>query len=226
MVIMDNLKYNEDFVKKYYDAIEKCLGRSNTSYSKMAGNIFAMIVKELIESIIKEVNLPYKVSINNSYIKNHKSEWDLLIVEKNASDHGVNVYDEEDVKAIIELKTASYFQNTSVKEYQSLKGKELDDKKKIMFDNMDSYFKHISKDLIDNDKIRYLYITLFQNINYSEELCKAINNMTNNMTNNKGNISVFIFNKDNVYYDKGEKNFKNDKYLEESFSEFIIGALK
>lgn len=219
---MDNLKYNEDFVKKYYDAIEKCLGRSNTSYSKMAGNIFAMIVKELIESIIKEVNLPYKVSINNSYIKNHKSEWDLLIVEKNASDHGVNVYDEDDIKAIIELKTASYFQNTSVKEYQSLKGKKLDDKKKIMFDNMDSYFKHISKDLIGNDKIRYLYITLFQNINYSEELCKVINNMTNN----KGNISVFIFNKDNVYYDKGEKNFKNDKYLEESFSEFIIGALK
>lgn len=222
MVIMDNLKYNEDFVKKYYDAIEKCLGRSNTSYSKMAGNIFAMIVKELIESIIKEVNLPYKVSINNSYIKNHKSEWDLLIVEKNASDHGVNVYDEEDVKAIIELKTASYFQNTSVKEYQSLKGKELDDKKKIMFDNMDSYFKHISKDLIDNDKIRYLYITLFQNINYSDELCKVINNMTNN----KGDDSVFVFNKDKAYYDKGEKKFKNDKYLEESFSEFIIGALK
>lgn len=222
MVIMDNLKYNEDFVKKYYEAIEECLGRSNTSYSKMAGNIFAMIVKELIESIIKEVNLPYKVSINNSYIKNHKSEWDLLIVEKNASDHGVNVYDEEDVKAIIELKTASYFQNTSVKEYQSLKGKELDDKKKIMFDNMDSYFKHISKDLIDNDKIRYLYITLFQNINYSEELIKAVNDMANN----KGDDSVFVFNKDKAYYDKGEKNFKEEKYSEESFSEFIIGALK
>lgn len=225
-MISDKTKYNREFIDRYYRAIEECLGRSNTSYSKMAGNIFAMIVKELIESIIKEVNLPYKVSINNSYIKNHKSEWDLLIVEKNASDHGVNVYDEDDIKAIIELKTASYFQNTSVKEYQSLKGKELDAKKKIMFDNMDSYFKRISEYLIVNDKIRYLYITLFQNINYSDELCKVINNMTNNMTNNKGNISVFIFNKDNVYYDKGEKNFKNDKYLEESFSEFIIGALK
>lgn len=145
----------------------------------------------------------------------------MLIVGKNASDHGVNVYDEDDIKAIIELKTASYFQNTSVKEYQSLRGKELDDKKKIMFDNMNSYFKHISNDLIGNDKIRYLYITLFQNINYSDELIKAVNNMTNN----KGKISVFIFNKDNVYYDKGEKNFKNDKYLEESFSEFIISAL-
>lgn len=206
MVIMDDLKYNEYFVEKY-------LGGSNTSYSKMAGNIFAMIIKELIESIIKEKKFPYKVSINNSYIKNHKSEWDLLIVGKNASDHGVNVYDEDDIKAIIELKTASYFQNTSVKEYQSLRGKELDDKKK-MFDNMNSYFKHISKDLIGNDKIRYLYITLFQNINYSGELCKVVNNMTNN----KGKISVFIFNKDNVYYDKGEKNSKNDKYLEESFS--------
>ena len=223
MVIMDDLKkYNEYFVDKYYDAIEKYLGRSNTSYSKMAGNIFAMIVKELIESIIKEVNLPYKVSINNSYIKNHKSEWDLLIVEKNASDHGVNVYDEDDIKAIIELKTASYFQNTSVKEYQSLKGKELDAKKKIMFDNMNSYFKHISEYLIVNDKIRYLYITLFQNINYSEELIKAVNDMANN----KGDDSVFVFNKDKAYYDKGEKKFKNDKYLEESFSEFIIGALK
>lgn len=223
MVIMDDLKkYNEYFVEKYYDAIEKYLGKSNTSYSKMAGNIFAMIIKELIESIIKEGKFPYKVSINNSYIKNHKSEWDLLIVGKNASDHGVNVYDEDDIKAIIELKTASYFQNTSVKEYQSLRGKELDDKKKIMFDNMNSYFKHISKDLIDNDKIRYLYITLFQNINYSDELIKAVNNMTNN----KGKISVFIFNKDNVYYDKGDKNFKNDKYLEESFSKFIISALR
>lgn len=154
----DSKKYNEYFVDKYYDAIEKYLGMSNTSYSKMAGNIFAMIIKELIESIIKEGKLPYKVSINNSYIKNHKSEWDLLIVGKNASDHGVNVYDEDDIKAIIELKTASYFQNTSVKEYQSLRGKELDDKKKIMFDNMNSYFKHVSKDLIGNDKIRYLYI--------------------------------------------------------------------
>lgn len=221
MVIMDDLKYNEYFVDKYYYVVEKYLGGSNTFYSKMAGNIFAMIIKELIESIIKEKKFPYKVSINNSYIKNHKSEWDLLIVGKNASDHGVNVYDEDDIKAIIELKTASYFQNTSVKEYQSLRGKELDDKKKIMFDNMNSYFKHISNDLIGNDKIRYLYITLFQNINYSGELIKAVNNMTNN----KGKISVFIFNKDNVYYDKGEKNFKNDKYLEESFSEFIISVL-
>ena len=221
MVIMDDLKYNEYFVDKYYYVVEKYLGGSNTFYSKMAGNIFAMIIKELIESIIKEKKFPYKVSINNSYIKNHKSEWDLLIVGKNASDHGVNVYYEDDIKAIIELKTASYFQNTSVKEYQSLRGKELDDKKKIMFDNMNSYFKHISKDLIGNDKIRYLYITLFQNINYSGEFCKVVNNMTNN----KGKISVFIFNKDNVYYDKGEKNFKNDKYLEESFSEFIISAL-
>ena len=221
MVIMDDLKYNEYFVDKYYYVVEKYLGGSNTFYSKMAGNIFAMIIKELIESIIKEKKFPYKVSINNSYIKNHKSEWDLLIVGKNASDHGVNVYDEDEIKAIIELKTASYFQNTSVKEYQSLRGKELDDKKKIMFDNMNSYFKHISNDLIGNDKIRYLYITLFQNINYSGELIKAVNNMTNN----KGKISVFIFNKDNVYYDKGEKNFKNDKYLEESFSEFIISAL-
>ena len=221
MVIMDDLKYNEYFVDKYYYVVEKYLGGSNTFYSKMAGNIFAMIIKELIESIIKEGEFPYKVSINNSYIKNHKSEWDLLIVGKNASDHGVNVYDEDDIKAIIELKTASYFQNTSVKEYQSLRGKELDDKKKIMFDNMNSYFKHISNDLIGNDKIRYLYITLFQNINYSGELIKAVNNMTNN----KGKISVFIFNKDNVYYDKGEKNFKNDKYLEESFSEFIISVL-
>lgn len=215
-------KYNEYFVDKYYDAIEKYLGMSNTSYSKMAGNIFVMIIKKLIESIIKEKKLPYKVSINNSYIKNHKSEWDLLIVGKNASDHDVNVYDEDDVKAIIELKTASYFQNTSVKEYQSLKGKELDDKKKIMLNNMKSNFMRISKSLIRNDKIRYLYITLFQNINYSEELIKAVNDMTNN----KGDASVFIFNKDKAYYDKGEKNFKKENYSEKSFSEFIIGALK
>lgn len=145
-MIKDDLKYNRVFVDKYYSAIRDCLGKNNTSYSKMAGNIFAMIIKELIESIIKEEKLPYKVSINNSYIKNHKSEWDLLIVGKNASDYGVNVYNEEDVKVIIELKTASYFQNTTVKEYKSLKGKNLDDKKKIMFDNMNSYFKHISKD--------------------------------------------------------------------------------
>ena len=222
MVIMDNLKYNEDFVKKYYDAIEKYLGMSNTSYSKMAGNIFAMIIKELIESIIKEGKLPYKVSINNSYIKNHKSEWDLLIVGKNASDHGVNVYDEDDIKAIIELKTASYFQNTSVKEYQSLRGKELDDKKKIMFDNMNSYFKHISKDLISNDKIRYLYITLFQNSNYSKELRSTIDNMANN----NGSSSVFIFNDDKAYYNDDDKKFKKDKYLEESFSKFIVEVLK
>ena len=87
---------------------------------------------------------------------------------------------------------------------------------------MNSYFKHISEYLIVNDKIRYLYITLFQNINYSEELIKAVNDMANN----KGDDSVFVFNKDKAYYDKGEKKFKNDKYLEESFSEFIIGALK
>ena len=49
MVIMDDLKYNEYFVDKYYYAVEKYLGGSNTSYSKMAGNIFAMIIKELIE---------------------------------------------------------------------------------------------------------------------------------------------------------------------------------
>ena len=108
-MIKDDLKYNRVFVDKYYSAIRDCLGKNNTSYSKMAGNIFAMIIKELIESIIKEEKLPYKVSINNSYIKNHKSEWDLLIVGKNASDYGVNVYNEEDVKVIIELKTASYF---------------------------------------------------------------------------------------------------------------------
>ena len=220
-MIKDDLKYNRVFVDKYYSAIRDCLGKSNTSYSKMAGNIFAMIIKELIESIIKEEKLPYKVSINNSYIKNHKSEWDLLIVGKNASDYGVNVYDEEDVKAIIELKTASYFQNTTVKEYESLKGKELDDKKEIMFDNMKSYFKHISKDLISNDKIRYLYITLFQNSNYSKELRSAIDNMANN-----GSSSVFIFNDDKAYYNDDDKKFNKDKYLEESFSKFIVEVLK
>lgn len=214
-MIKDDLKYNRVFVDKYYSAIRDCLGKNNTSYSKMAGNIFVMIIKELIESIIKEEKLPYKVSINNSYIKNHKSEWDLLIVGKKASDYGVNVYDEKDIKAIIELKTASYFQNTIVKEYKSLKGKNLDDKKKIMFDNMKSYFKYISKDLISNNKIRYLYITLFQNSNYSKELRSTIDNMANN----NGSSSVFIFNDD-------DKKFNKDKYLEESFSKFIVEVLK
>lgn len=221
-MIKDDLKYNRVFVDKYYSAIRDCLGKNNTSYSKMAGNIFAMIIKELIESIIKEEKLPYKVSINNSYIKNHKSEWDLLIVGKNASDYGVNVYNEKDIKVIIELKTASYFQNTTVKEYKSLKGKNLDDKKKIMFDNMKSYFKHISKDLISNDKIRYLYITLFQNSNYSKELRSTIDNMANN----NGSSSVFIFNDDKAYYNDDDKKFNKDKYLEESFSKFIVEVLK
>lgn len=135
---------------------------------------------------------------------------------------GVNVYDENDVKAIIELKTASYFQNTIVKEYKSLGGKELGEKQKIMFDNMNSYFKHISKDLIFNDKIRYLYITLFQNANYSKELRNSIDNIANN----NGSVSVFIFDDDNVYYDYENKRFNKDKYLNESFSKFIINVLK
>lgn len=87
-MIIDDFKYNKVFITKYYSAIKNCLGTSNTSYSKMAGNIFAMIIKKLIEDIIKEWNLPYKVSINNSYIKNHKSEWDLLLIKDSASDSG------------------------------------------------------------------------------------------------------------------------------------------
>lgn len=205
------LKYYFDKSKKY----DKNIPRN----TKMAGNIFAMSIRKYIKKILEGTN--YKVSINNSFVEGIKNEWDLIIAKKGASDNGVNIYNQDDVRCVIELKTATYFKGD---------WKIVDNEK----ENEDNYKNDIEKRFKGKDGIddniepirnhcRYLYVSLFQNPNHrvNEILSKGINSMKAN----NGNNSTFFFWVSNSY-DEDEIKEKKREEQKEKFKEFILDSLK
>ena len=184
-------------MNEYYKKVIKYSykdGKQITKNYKMAGNIFAMIIKRYIKKIID---------------KNKKEDKDSI-------DDGVNIYNESDVKCIIELKTASHFFS------EPLNGKKDEERK--------NFFKYcINKDfnkIFENipNKIQYLYISLFQSPKRGAEYIKEVVKNYNNKDK-----TTFFFIENNSYNEKKiieSIENKTKEYIKGDFEKFIIDALK
>ena len=76
------------------------------SFGKLKGNIVSNVITKYIQRIIDNHKLNYKVSIVNSFVNEFPTEWDLLILDKNAKGIlDINLYNPEDIYAVIEFKT-------------------------------------------------------------------------------------------------------------------------
>lgn len=223
-----------------YKIMEEYFGKSNKFDSgalernyKMAGNIFAFVIRNNIKKILENTN--YDVSLNNSFIDGIRNEWDLIIFKNGASDNGVNIYNQEDVKCVIELKTATFFKGNDWKFSKEDKDFNKTRYEKDIIDRF-KVFEEALKPV--SDHCRYLYVSLFQNPNHeaANSLKEVINGMEQN--HNKKN-SVFCFSVDTKYISpKGNETEKEkkeiienfiatgEKYNNESFEEFILENIK
>lgn len=158
-----------EYIQFYREYIDEVKGKN---YKKLSGNIFAMIIKNHIEKILKDNNLKYKVSNNNAFIKGCPIEWDLIILKEDALDKGLNIFESDDVVSVIELKSGG----------QPL-GK---DKITCLKDIYDDKFKQI-------DKIRFIYISYFDMTNSYNCLKEYFKEKNDNKN------SVFTFYSGNSY---------------------------
>ena len=223
---MKNEITDYEIMEEYFDKSMKYDNGFLPRNYKMAGNIFAIIIKNYIDKILEGTY--YKVSLNNSYIEGIRNEWDLLIVKKEASDNGVNIYSQEDVKCVIELKTATFFKSGDWK----------------AISNNDEYNeKHYKKDIEErleffdtalkpvSDGCRYLYISLFQNPKY--KAAESLEEVISNMKLNKGKPSTFFFRVDTKYSSPCTNSSKKDEEIKkftkddkEAFKHFILSNLE
>lgn len=118
---------------------------------KLKGAITAGFIGDVIKNYFNENNIDFKVSPVNVFIKGYSTEFDILILKPNASEieKGYPVYNDTEVKAIIEVKsTGIYFKKGENK--NPLK-RELEDYCKI-------------RDNLKDSAIRFGYITMKEQI--------------------------------------------------------------
>lgn len=81
-----------------------------SSGKKVSGSIAANLIKKYIELVLAAEKLPYEVSPINSYIYGCSTEWDALLLKKNARDEfGCGLYEAQDVVAVLEFKASGIF---------------------------------------------------------------------------------------------------------------------
>ena len=153
----------------------------HVSYSKIDGCIFAHIIKNKLDLLLKGTD--YHTSINNSYIKGCFTEWDLLICKGKSK---YNIYNPEDVICAIELKAgglAGYNGEDRIKEY---------------FHNVDAALKKATKQ--SSNKIKFLYISL----NDSEKKADIIKRIIDN--DYKGRFLYYFITKGSWHYSEWNDN--------------------
>lgn len=218
-----------EIMNEYFEKSKLFDNGSLPKNCKMAGNIFAVIIRNNIEKILEGTS--YKVSLNNSFIEGIRNEWDLIIVKRDSTDNDVNIYNQKDVKCVIELKTATFIKSGDWK---------------VVPGNEEYNEEHYKNDIIERFKVfetalepvsnhcRYLYVSLFQNPNHKAAEC--LTNVINNMKLNKDKegYSTFFFRVDTRYSspctnvataEEEIKKFMKEKD-DEAFKHFILNALK
>lgn len=149
----------------------------HVSYSKIDGCVFAHIIKNKIDSILKGTG--YHTSINNSYIKDCFTEWDLLICKGKSK---YNIHDPKDVLCAIELKAgglAGYNKEIEIIDF---------------FKKVDEALKQSS------EKIKYLYISLNDSKNKADKIKELIKN------NYKGKFFYYFVTTDSWHYNEWNDN--------------------
>lgn len=82
----------------------------NKRCNKLNGNIASNIISKYIQTVIDKYDLPYRVSEPNVYIQGCNTEWDALILKKDSFNIlGCNLYNLQDVVAVLEYKSSGLF---------------------------------------------------------------------------------------------------------------------
>lgn len=101
-------------VKSLFSDIIKGSDGKKARCNKLNGNISSNIFIKYIQEVIDKYGLPYKVSEPNVYIRGCKTEWDALILKKDAYNiMGCNLYNVHDVVSVLEFKTSGIFYKVS-----------------------------------------------------------------------------------------------------------------
>ena len=205
-------KVNKEIIDSIYPRLQEIEtikhNYTRNLFGKLKGNIVANVITKAIQNIIDTHNLSYKVSIVNSFVNGFPTEWDLLILDKNAKGiSGINLYNPEDVYAVVEFKTGGK---------PNFKYKEISEKQ--FFQEQHSKYFDIVKEISEkaNHEILYLYI----GFSYWPNYFKACRDYFDESNNSKY-PTAFVFLNDQ------SKNYPNeimdDCY---DFEKFILDLLK
>jgi hypothetical protein len=137
------------FIEKFYESTNLFINSYDRqkfkNWSKLQGYISLRLVKDFIDNELKSMKSQYITSRLNSFIKGFPTEFDLLILKKENTNSFENIYDPNDVKTIIEVKTSGI-----------IAGK----------DEIERKFKRIKDDIepivTQFSHINFVYITLFE----------------------------------------------------------------
>ncbi|MBN1327889.1 MAG: hypothetical protein JXA54_00320 [Candidatus Heimdallarchaeota archaeon] len=127
------------------DARKRGIELFNVKATKLSGHLFVEIIKD---ALLKE---GFQVSNRDVFIKNFKSEIDLLIVKKNAKAYYNLIYSPEDVLFALELKVnGSYGESTIT--------------------NLKNIFDNIKQ---NNPNINCVYLTFTERITYKYKVTEG-----------------------------------------------------
>jgi len=194
------------YIQKHTTNIQRIrnnVGKIKDSYSKLSGMIAAKIIKTEIDKVIACNDLPYKTTEYNVYINSCFTEWDLLIVKKEASiQDDLAIYELKDVLAVVECKAYGLFFTSKDNTYNPLR-------------NFLASYKMLKE---KNENLRSIYITISEqfpkrhsSISYIDLTRKAMFEGTGRLDN----IFCFSKNREIPYLDNGYE-----------WEEFIINVLK
>jgi hypothetical protein len=144
-----NYEEEEKYLHSLSDELDNVHGRQ---WAKYKGDLINRKITAFLRNHLTE----HLVSEPNAFIVGDSTEFDILILDKNARPKvpDSNIYQESDVKTKIEVKKHGFF-------YKKVEGKE----------KIEKYFEpHI------NAKIPFYYITVKENVNFTEDTRSALGN--------------------------------------------------
>ena len=172
------------------------------SYNKVIGNVVASTFRKYISYILNYYGYDYKVSNVNAYIKGYPTEWDLIILKSDAKERNTNVYDADDVVAVIEFKTSGLTDN------------DIDSQFNKHFTNLNNIYDKTT------NRIPFLYITFSETKKLYERTKEYFDD------NNNKKDTTFVF----VNYDRlnnlNSTHYKDCMYDENNnFEDYLLNLL-
>lgn len=136
-----------NFIKEINDCIQNFIEKHKVSGDRNWGKLQGYLTLKLLQKYLdkKLETSEYETSEINSFINGFATEFDLLIIKKGRTGLFINIYEPNDVKAIIEVKTSGVI--ASKDEIESI------------FLRMKQDFENIKN---KNNHLDFLYITIFE----------------------------------------------------------------
>ena len=176
------------------------------SFNKIIGNLVASTFRKYISYILNYYGYNYKVSNVNAYIKNYPTEWDLIILKNDAIETNTNVYNANDVVAVLEFKTSGLADKDIPKQ----------------FDNQFSNLYNIKNKGESDHKIVFGYITFSETPTLYEDTKKYFDDR------NEQDKTTFVFTNFNKMQNKYDLLYDECSFNEldnSNFEEYLLNLL-